>query len=169
MAGAVKRYLRVQESDGTYTFHRFYIGVTHTTVRPSVVGVGYKAVFHGSSKVKEQLDETKAFGYSIRVDGNKTVTAFKSCEEVVSGQMVTLRIDNFDTENYGKTNLFASVQITLKDGTVIESNEVSTSMFALLHHINENVNALSTAQLAAIAEMIANDPTLQGWKLENLS
>jgi hypothetical protein len=168
MAGAVKRYLRVQESDGTYTFHRFYIGVTHTTVRPSVVGVGYKAVFHGSSKVKEQLDETKTFGYSIRLDGNKTVTAFKTCEEVVSGQMVTLRIDNFDTENYGKTNLFANVQIILKDGTIIETNEVSTSMYALMTYINSHIGVFTQAQLTAIAEMIENDSTMQGWNLNNI-
>lgn len=169
MAGAVKRYLRVQDADGTYSFHRFYIGITHTTIRPSVTGIGYKAMFCGSSKVMEQLDATKAFGYSIRLDGNKTVTAFKTCEEVVSGQMVTLRIDNFDTENYGKTNLFANVQIILKDGTVIESSEVSTSLFALLNHINENVNALTTAQLTAIAEMIENDSTMQGWNLNNIN
>ena len=169
MAGAVKRYLRVQEADGTYTFHRFYIGVTHTTVRPSVAGVGYKAVFHGSSKVLEQLDETKAFGYNIRLGSFNSVTAFKTREELVSGQTVTLRIDNFDAANFGKTNLFASVQISLKNGTVIGSSEVCTSLFALMNHINENVDALTTEQLAAIAEMIENDPTLQSWKLENLN
>ena len=55
------RYMAIPSEQG-YSFHRFYLAITHLNLKPSVAGIGYKAGFYGDDLVKAQLHETEAFG-----------------------------------------------------------------------------------------------------------
>ena len=160
-----KRCMAVKDTEG-YSFHRFFLGITHATVKPTVNGVGYKATFCGDDAVKAQL---VAFGYTLQLGvANDPVTVMNSADSFVSGKVVTLRVDNYDCTNYGEETLNAKVALILADGTMIESTTCSMSLRDMMESINANTSAFTADQLAAIKTMIANNPVMAGWDLDNI-
>ena len=160
--GAVHRYMAISDGSG-YTFHRFYLAVTHQTLRPATDGVGYKAVFYGDDMV---LANVTGFGFNMQLGENapKTVTT----GNFVSGKTLTLRIDNYDVEKHGETKLYASAVLKLKDGTVIESTRYTMTLRSMLETLNEQAETLTGQQLAAVAEFIKKYAIISTWKVENL-
>ena len=167
LTGSVRRYLSIETEQG-YTFHRFYLGVTAASLKPSVTGVGYKAIFCGDDMVKSQLDDQNAFGYSLQLAGGRKMTMFKDADSFVSGRTVTLRLNRYDVQNYGETALNASVCLQLADGTVIESALHTQTMRSMIESINAAVEAYTEEQLEAIREMIDLNPIMNNWQIENL-
>lgn len=161
----LKRYLSIADAQG-YTFHRFYMGITHMSLRPSSDGVGYKAVFYGDDAVKQQV---AAYGYSLWLDGSdKKLTAQKD-GAFTSGQTLTLLLKNYDVENYGETALNGFVFITLKDGAVIESVTYSMTLRSLVEQLNAKAEELTAQQLEAVKNMIARyDSIMSYWNVDNL-
>lgn len=158
ITGTVKRYLAVQEGTG-YGFHRFYLGITHLTLRPSTDGVGYKAVFYGDEQVLAAID---SMGYTMQLGGFTPRTV--STDTVISGKTVTLRIDHFDAARYGETELTASVFLKLKDGTVIPSTGCTMTLRGLFEQLD--INSLTELQRAQIAAMIDRQPAIRNWDIE---
>ena len=166
-AGAIKRYMCIHEEDG-YSFHRFYIGITHASLRPSSTGVGYKAVFFGDEKVISQLHNVNALGYSIQIEEYTPKFIYKTRDSVTSGTPVTIRIDNFDVENYGQSTITAKVILQLNDGTIIESDAYSTTLRAIFEIININYKDFSSNQLSLISEWIQRHAVIKKWYVDNL-
>ena len=162
VTGSVKRYMAI-EADGSYSFHRFYLAVTHLTVRPDTAGVGYKAVFYGDDMVIAKL---QGFGFNMRLGANasKQVTG----STIVSGKTVTLRIDNYDVEKYGETELRASAVLILKDGTVIESTVCTMTLRSMVETISANYTAFATEQLALLKTWLQKYAIVKDWAAENL-
>ncbi len=160
--GTVHRYMTIADGS-SYTFHRFYLAVTHQTLRPATDGVGYKAVFYGDSMV---LANITGFGFNMQLGENTAKMVTTSAVE--SGKTVTLRIDNYDVVNHGETALYASAVLVLQDGTVIESTRCTMTLRAMLETLNLNYAQLSNAQLAAVAEFIKKYAISSTWKVENL-
>ncbi len=159
-----KRYLSIKSEEG-FSFHRFYLGITHMTLKPNTDGVGYKAVFCGDEQVRRQLD---SYGYTLQLGNFTPKTVYKSADDFVSGKTLTLRIDNFDPEKYGETHLYAGVFLKLKDGTVIESSTCTMTLRGLAEQLNEKADDLTPIQKQAIAAMIARHKIMETWKTENL-
>lgn len=164
--GTVKRYLAVCE-DGVYSFHRFYLGITHMSLKPGVTGVGYKAVFYGDSKVAQQLS---GYGYNLWLDGfDKVVNASKDGATFVSGNVLTLRLQNFDVAAYGDTGVNANVFVTLKDGKTITSSGYSYTLKGLLEQVDTMLEQLSDTQIAALQTMCKNNiEAMNGWSISNI-
>lgn len=143
-----KRYMAISDTEG-YTFHRFYLGITHMNLKPSVTGVGYKALFCGDEQVAAMIESC---GYTLWVgDGEKKSFS----KDFQSGEVVTLRVQNFDVENYGEVPVNGSVFLTLSDGTVIESGEYSCTLRSLLETVAANADSYSQSQLDAVKTMVA--------------
>ncbi len=160
MTGSVKRYLAVQEGTG-YSFHRFYLGITHLTLRPDTDGVGYKAVFYGDEAVLGALD---SMGYTMTL-GDFTPRTVSS-DQIVSGKTLTLRIDHFDAQQFGQTELTASVFLKLKDGTVIESTPCTMTLRSLFEQLD--LSTLTETQRTQIAAMIERNPVIRQWEIDGL-
>lgn len=158
MTGSVKRYLAVQEGTG-YSFHRFYLGVTQLTLRPGTDGVGYKAVFYGDEKVLSMLD---SMGYTMQLGDFTPQTA--ETDQIVSGKTVTLRIDNYDVERFGQTELTAAVFLRLKDGTVIQSTPCTMTLRGLFEQLD--LNSLTELQRTQIAAMLDRHPVIRQWEID---
>lgn len=167
ITGAVKRYMAICEVSG-YSFHRFYLGVTHMSIKPSVTSVGFKAAFYADEMVVAALDANKAYGYSLTLTGYNSASAYKSRDSFVSGRTVTLRIDNYDVEHFGETVLSANVMLRLSDGTVIESSGVTMTLRQLLENLNANPSQMTEDQLRVVARMIEKYDVLKSWNLTNL-
>ena len=164
ITGSSKRYMAIKDENG-YSFHRFFLGVTHMSVKPSSTGVGYKAVFYGDDMVAAALN---SFGFTMQLEGNDPITVKMSGDKFVSGKVITLRIDNYDVEHFGETGLSAKVMLQLTDGTVIESGAATMTFRGLMEQLNTNHTALTQAQLTAVAEMIEKYVIIKQWNIENL-
>ena len=156
-----KRYLAVADENG-YSFHRFFLGITHANLKPSAKGVGYKAVFAGSDVVKAHVD---GVGYSLQLEGNDPVT--RQLETFTSMTPVTLRVENYDAENWGTKGLTAQVYMVI-DGETVYSTACTYSLQQLVETVNEKFASYSEDQLAAIAAWIAQSEVMKSWKTENL-
>lgn len=160
-----KRYVSVSDENG-YSFHRFYLGITHMSLKPTTSGVGYKAVFWGDEMVAANLD---SFGFTMCLEGNEPITAELSAEKFVSGKVITLRIDNYDVEHFGETELLASVMLRLSDGTEICTAEQTMTLRGMLGQLNEKHAAFTETQLAAVKDFLSRYPITETWETENLT
>ena len=165
MVGSEHSYLALPNDHG-WTFNRYFLGLTHVSLKPNVSGVGYKGYFVSNPAVCAALSETDTFGYSLSLEGGLSVT--RSLDGYTSGRIVTLRVDNFDVQNYGEAMLSAKVFVTLKDGTVLESSEVSMSMRMILEDISARAASFTAEQLAAVKAMIEKYPVVKEWDTKNL-
>ena len=162
ITGAIRRYMAVKGENG-YSFNRFYMGITHSSLRPAACGVGYKAIFGGSDTVKSNI---ASFGYSLQLDGWNAITRTKAGTEFVSGKNITLLLKNYDVMNYGETKLIAKVVVTLNDGTFIESAAYTLTLRDMLESINDNIDAYTADQILAVKEMLSNYEL--NWKIDKI-
>ena len=150
-AETLKRYMAISDAQG-YTFHRFYIGITHMNLRPTVDGVGYKATIYGDEQVQQQV---VAYGYSLQLGAEGKKLSAEKAGTFASGQVITARVQNFDAANHGETPINGAVFMRLKDGTVIESTAVTFTLRSILENIADYTEDYSEDQLSAVKEMVA--------------
>ncbi len=146
----LKRYMTIKNEDGSYSFHRFYIGVTSMNLKPGVTGVGYKATVAGSDEVLAQIE---SYGYKFWITEDNVAVGTKAGTQLENMTTVTARIQNFDVENYGETPINGCVFIELKDGTVIESTVSYFTLRQMIERINNSTESFTTAQLSALKAM----------------
>ena len=167
VTGDSRRYMTVQEEAG-YSFHRFFVDLTHSTLNITQVGVGYKAMFRGDDKVKAQLHPQEAFSYELCLQGFLPVNCSVPAEELVSGEPISLRVNNYEVEEYGETPLSAWVNLKLADGTVIRSENYTITLRSLTESINDRVDTLTDEQLEALLEMMDTYPVMKSWKVAKI-
>ena len=165
VTGAVRRYMAIADAEG-YTFHRFWMGITHMNLKPGVTGVGYKAAFYGDEQVRQQV---AGYGYTLWIGENgKKLTAGKE-ETFVSGKTVTARLQNFDVENYGEAEINGSVYLKLSDGTIIESGETSYTLRSLVEIVAADQGSYTAAQLSALRTMLLKfEDAVSSWNIADL-
>ncbi len=153
MAGNIKRYLPANE-DGVYSFHRFYMAITKASMRPSDVGVGYKAQFVGSEYAEQYLSTTTAFGYTMWLEGGQKIMRGMAASKFGNNQEVTLRIKNFlsasvtaeENTKRAETPVYASAYIRLADGTMIETTPVCYTFRDMLEAADDNYSSYTELQ-----------------------
>ena len=162
-----KQYMAICTED-RYSFHRFYVGVTHMSLESEVVGLGYKSAVFGDKMVFAQLDADNTFTFRVQLEGYQPVYRAFSREELSSGAPIALRIRNYDVENYGEHNLYAQVSITLADGTVIETESVSLTFRWLAEEVDKNYTDYTPEQLAFFKAILETFDIVRKWDLPNL-
>ena len=131
-----------------------------------MTGVGYKAVFAGDDMVKAQIE---CYGFSLWVGAGQKHTASKTGDTFTSLKTVTLRLQNFDVENYGEASINATVFIVLSDGTTIESGEYSYTLRSLLETVNSNVSSFTQEQMSALKAMCqVYSDVMSYWDIGNI-
>lgn len=162
----LKRYLTIENEDGSYEFHRFYIGITHMNLKPGVTGVGYKATVAGSDEVLARIEN---YGYKFWITEDKVAVGTKAGTELTNRTVVTARIQNFDVENYGETPINGCVFLNLKDGTVIESSVGYFTLRQLIEKINGDVEGYTQVQLSALKAMCEKyADAMTDWNINNI-
>lgn len=162
--GTMKQYLAVK-GDESYSFHRFYMGLTHINLKPSTDGLGYKAMFLGDSKVASMIEE---IGYTVWLQDQPAVLKCKTAEGFISGDSWTIRIDGIDPQQYGQQMLYAKAHMVLLDGTVIESNSAGVTLKAAVEAANSKADLLSQSQIEAVADMIKRHAVMRNWNVDQL-
>jgi len=166
ITGAVMRYMTATEETG-YSFHRFYLGITKVTLRTGEIGFGYKAMFRGDEKVLAQL---QGFGFELNLTGNETVvTKSMDASKLDINKEYSLVLRNFDIVKFGETAVNAKVFMTLKDGSTIETDNVSYSMKDMLVKICNSMADFSDTKIQAVKAMCAPfKDAMSGWGIDAL-
>lgn len=162
-----KQYMAICTED-RYSFHRFFVGTTHMSLAPEAVGLGYKSAIFGDEMVFGELAETKALSFKLQLEGYNPVYRHFDSSELTSGDPITLRIRNYDVENYSEHNLYAQVSLTLSDGTVIEAEEVALTFRWLAEQVNANYTDYTSEQLASFKAMLQAFDIVKKWDIPNL-
>ena len=154
------RYMTIATDEG-YTFHRFYLGITHLNLVPATTGFGYKAQFRGDEMVHSYVDSV---AYDLWITESNVVS------RTINGftDKCSLRLNNVDVQHYGQTPVYARVSMTLADGTVVEGAVHASTFRDLVEAVDLQVDSLTAGQLAAVRAMIAKYPIMQTWYLDNL-
>ncbi len=158
-ADDAKRYMTLETETG-YTFHRYSLDITHLSLNTKTVSFGYGAQFHGDEMVRDQI---QSVGYELWLteDGKVSHTAeFQNT--------LTLRLVNFDVVNHGETPVYACVNMTLQDGTVLKSSTVAYSLRQMVELLSDHTEELDSVALQNAAQMIQNHPTMETWQVENI-
>lgn len=153
------QYLTIATEAG-YTFHHFYVGITHMSLAPNVTGFGYKAAFYCDEMVQQQID---SIGYQLWLTEDLVINRTADFKD-----SLTLRLKNFDVTNYGETPVSAKACINLKDGKMLTSGVTAVSMRKVLETINADYTSLSAQQLSAVKAMIEKYSIIQSWNVNNL-
>ena len=176
--GETRRYLAV-ESGGAWSFHRFYMGVTKLSLKTNTegVGVGYRAVFSGSTAVARQLAEEEAYGYKLWVSEDTVITKALGKAEFAGRTDLTLRVENFlsplktseENRNNAQLPVYASVFIKLADGTVIENDPVVYTFQDMIELADPNFDSYTQAQQSALTKMSADyGLAMVGWDVPHI-
>lgn len=176
-AAPARRYLSIEEN-GSYGFHRYYMGVTTSVLVPNRYGMGYKSCFAGSETVKRHLAD---FGMAVSFDPlteslDDSVYRIKAAEKFVAGQpfyqkLIVQNILTQDTyQNYDRATgqIYARCFIRLADGRVLFSDQLGSNMLELTEKVDSNWDSYTTAQQTAVSDMLAKFPlSTGGWGTEN--
>ena len=177
MTGKIYRYLAVK-SDDSYSFHRFYIGVTSVVLSPGNDGMGYKATFAGTQTVKDQLQD---FGMGISFDPmaeslEANVYRTKSGQQFTAGAPFTqklivkniLKKDVPENHDYASIPIYSRCFIRLKDGTTLFSTQLGGNLMELVEAVDDHWTSYSPSQKNAVANMLAEYPlSTGGWGIKN--
>lgn len=165
VTGAVRRYMAIADDTG-YTFHRFYLGITHMNLKPDTDGVGYKATIAGDDAVLAQIE---SYGYKLWITEEKVAVASKDSAPTENMTTITARVQNFDVANFGETPVSGSIFIELQDGTVIESSAASFTLRSMLEAISASAESYSETQLRAVKDMVSRfADAMANWSIDAL-
>ena len=157
MTGQIYRDLAV-ESDGGWAFHRFYLGITHTTLDPAACGIGFRAAFRGSEAVAAQLHPQQAFGYRLQLAGHGVLEQYKPQMQFAAQDQLTLLIRNWDLENHAETPLSAQAFLRLADGTLITGTDAQLTFRQTVLDIDRNYQNFTQSQLDAVYGLMEANP-----------
>jgi len=166
--GAIYRYLTVAGENDTYTFHRFYVGITNLSIAPAQYGIGYKAEFYGDDTVKTVLQKTDTFGYKLWVGDNKVVVRDYDADQFGVKTTVTLRVKNFldpakdddFNEERANTKVNACVFVKLASGEIIETDVVAYTFKEMTELAANKYESYSEAKQGALDDLGAEFESL---------
>ena len=131
------------------------------SLKTSNTGFGYKAEFVCSDALKSMVKEQ---GYSLWLSEELTVQRHVNSFH----EKLTLRLADFDVENYGSAKVNAKVYLTLSNGLVVESAVVSYSMQDMVELVDTRLATLTAEQILALKTMLAKFTAPEGWNIPNL-
>lgn len=161
MTGDIYRYMAIEDENG-WSFNRYYVGITHTSLNTAKVGLGYKAAVFGNLHILLAVD---SFSYTLQLGDNRAIT--RTMDGINDDGVVTLLVKNYMIEQYGEMDLSAYVTVTL-DGEAITSAVQTTSFRKTVELINDNYTSFSADQLSAVRELILANEVMQNWNVANL-
>lgn len=178
--GTTKRYLAVEQEDG-WSFHRFYMGVSHSSFSPTGSGIGYKALFAGDEWVKSALDSQAGYGLelSLNTDFADSVCAtFTQNSFPTNGTACskTLLLKNILTTDMslaeqlenGNRTVYVRTFLTLSDGTRICSGRIGLSMKLLLRAVSNRYDTYTEVQKLSLDSFRRAYPELcEEWNVFN--
>ncbi len=156
-----KSYLVIQE-DGKYSAHRFCAEITHVSLVPERVALGYKAEFQADDKINKMV---AGYGYAMWLNDYAPVVRIR--ESVIDKNVLTLRLQNILGENDAALNELGS-KATIGGKAIIRFNvngeeltvegadrqiTLQQTVEAVNSALGANRNAYSKAQIQSVRNL----------------
>lgn len=163
-SGPVTTITDIYDEVQVYMDGRFYsmnAAITMLSLDASVTGFGYKAAFTCDEAARGLIAQ---MGYTLWLTEDRMLTKTKAQYQ----DNLTLRLKNFDVDNYGEAPVNAKVFIQFANGVTVESPVAAYSMRQMVELINTGYSSFNLTQLEAVAGMIEKYETMQSWEVSNL-
>ncbi|MBE6981921.1 MAG: hypothetical protein E7437_06345 [Ruminococcaceae bacterium] len=153
------------------SFHRYHMQVTHISVAPADVAMGYKTQVSGDDAALSQVDRV---GYELWLEGNTPLTYSKYFTQ--DDRLVTLRLKNIlstklsNEKNleYAQTKVNARPFAILRDGTKVTFPEVAYTFKEALHGADRFYSTYTAGQKSGLKNLGATfSMVMTGWDVEN--
>lgn len=171
------KYLALRESDGSYSFHRYYLAVKSVVLSPRDTGVNYRTVFKCSSVVAQYVedygirlkDKDYSYGDDVIVAGGDENSKLARVNEILDADVMN---DLAAAQERAETVIPASAIITLNDGwsgegLTVSSTTVGRSLVQQIAYANGKYTELNEKQQTALLAMYNNYTDLMyGWDMD---
>ena len=171
-----RKYVALQNEDGSYSFHRYYITMRNVGLRvtedketPDLI---FSATFRGTEGVAKAVT---SFGIDMKGEGAETAKTVNYMDhnmtfeagKTIYGKSINLLYKNDATvTNYGDKNVTATAFIQLGDIRLEVSEPTTTSLKAQVEHFAADYANQSETGKAIIDTMLTNNADLfntLGW------
>ncbi len=165
-----QHYIMISETEGV-SFHRYQMQVTHISVAPADVAMGYKTQVRGDEAA---LSQVARVGYELWLDG-KTPLSYSKYFSRDDG-VVTLRLKNIlSTKLSNEKNLeYAGTKVNarpfaiLEDGTKVTFPEVAYTFKEALHGADRFYSSYTAGQKNGLKNLGSTfSVVMTGWDVEN--
>ena len=175
-----RKYLALLQS-GAYTFHRYYLTLSETGLRPADAGIFYNATFYGDEAIAGlvesygvEVSTASTFEAGSTASSNyQTSSAFQSGVLGNKGSRTVLTgIISADGSgaDYSKENIYGRAYLTVNGVTLYCSNTGVTNLQSIITKadVAYGKNGLSTAQKDALNAMFNTYRTvMDSWNILN--
>lgn len=154
-----RRYLTLQESSG-YSFHRFYLSVTHVVLAPGSNSLRYKLKLHCSDRISQAVSE---FGIQLQVNGNQYLDENGSANIPIPGYPVaagentavvqTVGALSKDPKGYMEASQAICAYIQVGDSCFTSTVKTQSMQQVLLQVMDTRWESLSARQQNALADI----------------
>lgn len=138
-------YLAHQAQDGSWSFHRVSVAITHTSLDAANDALGFKATVSGDSVVQKAVT---GFGFDLGIQGGSVKTYTTNDNHGTDG-VFTLRVKNIMKNNGGEISIIGAPFILFGEDAVTGA-EKSTTMKDTIVAINEAWDSFNADQQAAV-------------------
>lgn len=145
--------------EGTHTVSA---NLTNLSLNTAVRGFGYKAGFQ-ADKIAQGLLVSQ--GYSLWITEDRVIKRTADRFE----EQLSLRLKNFDIENYGSEKVNAKVFMQLNNGITVESDVQSYSMQDMVEMMDKELTCFTDEQIAAVKTMLEGLTAPASWNIPNLN
>lgn len=179
-ADTLRRYLNIENDDGTYSPHRVYLSVTAVSINPGQMKLNYKSMFIGDAAVKAYVEqEGYEYGLKFQVGENTPVyanydngfTAYTDKKADSYTQKLTgVQISEEAHTGYGvKATAYIAKKVA---GELVEiATSATTDAFSFKQLV---VNADQSSDVGenvktALYNMYTNNAYMANWGLQNIT
>ncbi len=147
--------------------------ITMLSIQPSVVGIGYKAMFEIPENVRSQV---VSYGYDLWLEGYP-VRSYAGQKALTDNLELTLRVKNVMTPdndlltNYNQADMQVNARafVQFADGTRLESPVESYDLRQMLEQADAYYSTFSDDQTDALQSMYSDYKNIMlGWDLPNI-
>lgn len=135
--------------------------ITKLSLKPADTGFGYKAEFTCDGALQSQISE---MGFKLWLSEDQVVSRRVNTFR----ENLTLRLKNFDLENYGSTPVHAQVYVKFSNGLTVESTTVAYSMQYMVEYISANLTRFTAGQITGVQTMLTGCEAAKSWNVEAL-
>lgn len=165
--GSGTNYVKLANEDGSWSFHRVRVSITHVSLKAGDDALGFKATIEGDSLVQAAVT---GIGFNMGA-GDNNMVSFSKTGTPTDG-VFTLRLKNIMANNGGELSIVGQPVIFFGEESVTGGNK-TTSMKNTIEAVEtalaENADAYTQTQIESVQALIAQyESKMEGWDIDTI-
>lgn len=160
-------YVKLANEDGSWSFHRVRVSITHVSLKAGDDALGFKATIEGDSLVQAAVT---GIGFNMGA-GDNNMVSFSKTGTPTDG-VFTLRLKNIMANNGGELSIVGQPVIFFGEESVTggkKTTSMKDTIQAVEAALAENAEAYTQAQIESVQALIAQyESKMEGWDIDSI-